>query len=41
MMTLDVLERPFFCRTKDTLRFQEMKIAIEHMADGKTIDDLE
>ena len=41
MMTFDVLEQPFFCRTKDTLRFQEMKIAIEHMANGKTIDDLE
>ncbi len=40
-MTFDVLEQPFFCRTKDTLRFQEMKIAIEHMANGKTIDDLE
>ena len=38
MMTFDVLEQPFFCRTKDTLRFQEMKIAIEHMANGKTID---
>ena len=41
MMTFDVLEQPFFCRTKDTLRFQEMKMAIEHMANGKTIDDLE
>lgn len=41
MMTFDVLDQPFFCRTKDTLRFQEMRIAIEHMADGKTIDDLE
>ena len=41
MMTFDVMEQPFFCRTKDTLRFQEMKIAIEHMANGKTIDDLE
>lgn len=40
-MTFDVLEQPFFCRTKDTLRFQEMKMAIEHMANGKTIDDLE
>lgn len=40
-MKFDVLEQPFFCRTKDTLRFQEMKIAIEHMANGKTIDDLE
>ena len=40
-MMFDVLEQPFFCRTKDTLRFQEMKIAIEHMAGGKTIDDLE
>lgn len=40
-MVFDVLERPFFCRTKDTLRFQEMRVAIEQMAGGKTIDDLE
>ncbi len=41
MMMFDVLEQPFFCRTKDTLRFQEMRAAIEQMAAGKTIDDLE
>ena len=40
-MTFDVLEQPYFCRTKDTLRFQEMRTAIELMAAGKTIDDLE
>ncbi len=40
-MTFDVLEQPFYCRTKDTLRFQEMKIAIELMAEGKTLEDLE
>lgn len=40
MMTFDVLEQPFFCRTKDTLRFQEMRVAIEQMAVGKTIDDI-
>ena len=40
-MTFDILEQPFYCRTKDTLRFQEMKIAIELMAEGKTLEDLE
>ena len=41
MMTFDILEQPYFCRTKDTLRFQEMRTAIELMAAGKTIADLE
>lgn len=40
-MTFNVLEQPFFCRTKDTLRFQEMRAAIEQLANGKTIEDLE
>ncbi len=40
-MTFNVLEQPFFCRTKDTLRFQEMCAAIEQLANGKTIEDLE
>ncbi len=41
MISFDVLKQPYFCRTKDTLRFQEMRIAIELMAEGKTIKDIE
>lgn len=37
----DVLEQPFRCRTKDTLRFQEMRVAIEQVAAGNTMDDIE
>lgn len=37
----DVLEQPFRCRTKDTLRFQEMRVAIEQVATGNTMDDIE
>ena len=40
-MTFDVLEQAFYCRTKDTLRFQEMRVAIEQLANGKTIEDLD
>lgn len=41
MIKFDVLDAPFRCRTKDTLRFQEMKTAVEHLAQGKTIADLQ
>ena len=40
MIKFDVLESPFRCRTKDTLRFQEMKTAIERLSQGDTMDDL-
>ena len=40
MIQFDVMDAPFRCRTKDTLRFQETKTAIEHLAQGKTIADL-
>ncbi len=41
MIQFDVMDAPFRCRTKDTLRFQETKTAIEHLAQGKTIADLQ
>ncbi len=41
MIRFDILEAPFRCRTKDTLRFQEMRVAIAHLAQGKTIEDLQ
>ena len=41
MITFDVLDQPYFCRTKDTLRFQEMREAIDYMAKGTSIEDLE
>lgn len=41
MIQFDVMNAPFRCRTKDTLRFQEMKTAIEHLAHGKTMDNLQ
>lgn len=41
MIQFDVMNAPFRCRTKDTLRFQEMKTAIEHLAQGKTMDNLQ
>ena len=40
-MKFDILEQPFRCRTKDTLRFQEMKIAIEQIYNGKTWAEIE
>ncbi|MBR0091142.1 MAG: DUF1819 family protein [Lachnospiraceae bacterium] len=42
MIQIDVLESPFFCRTKDLLRFQEMKLTMELIGqDGKTLDEVE
>ncbi len=41
MIKFDVINAPFRCRTKDTLRFQEMKTAIEYLAQGKTFADLQ
>ena len=41
MITFDVLEQSYYCRTKDTLRFQEMSEAINLLANGGTIEDLE
>lgn len=40
MIQFDVMNTPFRCRTKDTLRFQEMKTAIERLSQGDTMDDL-
>ena len=41
MIELSVLDKPYRCRTKDTLRFQETKQTIELMVnEGKTLNEI-